>query len=224
MSRAAIIAAMSDELKPLVRGWRKETRGSVVLWRRSHGDGEWIAACAGAGVGAATRALAAVEKEGPLDLVFSVGWAGALRKEFAAGQAYRVSGVVDAATGERFPTAAEGACWLVTSPRVADREEKQRLASATGAGLVDMEAAGIARLAGMRGIPFYCVKGVSDGFAEALPDLNRFIATDGKVRRGRLVLFALLRPWLWPALTRLAENSRKAAQGLKDSLLEILDP
>ena len=35
--------------------------------------------------------------------------------------------------------------------------------SAYNAALVDMEAAAVARLAAMRGIPFYCIKGVSDG-------------------------------------------------------------
>ena len=40
--------------------------------------------------------------------------------------------------------------------------KNNRLASTYKAALVDMEAAGIARLAAMRGIPFYCIKGVSD--------------------------------------------------------------
>jgi len=46
----------------------------------------------------------------------------------------------------------------VTSSRVAGAGEKKRLAATYEAALVDMEAAGVARLAKMRGIPFYCVK------------------------------------------------------------------
>ena len=64
--------------------------------------------------------------------------------------------------------------WLATSPTVADEPEKRRLASTYNAALVDMEAAAIARLAAMRGIPFYCIKGVSDALADHLPDFNRF--------------------------------------------------
>jgi adenosylhomocysteine nucleosidase len=36
------------------------------------------------------------------------------------------------------------------------------------AGLVDMEAAGVARLARCAAFPFYCIKGVSDGYSDQL--------------------------------------------------------
>ncbi len=50
MTRIAIISALPNELKPLVRGWRHERRGDVDLWHRDHGAGEWVAACAGIGI------------------------------------------------------------------------------------------------------------------------------------------------------------------------------
>ena len=112
---------------------------------------------------------------------------------------------------------------LATSPRVADEAEKRRLAATYKAALVDMEAAAIARLAAMRGIPFYCIKGVSDGFDEKLPDLNRFLTPDGRFQTVRFALYALIRPWYWPALVRMGENSRKASQSIAKSLLELLD-
>jgi adenosylhomocysteine nucleosidase len=224
MTRIAIIAAMAGELKPLVRGWQHESRNGVDLWRISHDQVEWIAACAGAGVQAATRAFAEAEKYGPVTSVISTGWAGALSEEYKPGQAYRVSEVVDARTGERFRAVAGAAeCSLVTSATVAGQAEKQRLAAAYGAGLVDMEASAIARLAAMRGIPFYCCKGVSDGFTDRLPDFNGFIAENGKFQLARFIVYVLLRPQHWPALVRMGENSRKAAQDLRQSLLEILD-
>jgi nucleoside phosphorylase len=295
----AIIAAMAGELKPLVRGWAHERRDGVELWRWKFDEGEWVAACGGAGVQAATLAFAEIEREGAPDLVISAGWAGALGEEFAVGQAYWVSGVIDARTGERFvaeaashpsdknkdvarvghpaadsvdfpprsqnrdlghPVAdsvdflprsrnpdplrqAQGrlstgsgralghpdslfdqrGLWLVTSPIVADRAEKKRLAAAYKAELVDMEAAGVARLALMRGIPFYCFKGVSDGFNDRLPDFNRFIRADGRFDLTRMVLFSILRPWYWPSLMRMGENSRKASQRMRESLLDFLD-
>jgi len=83
MTRIAIIAAMPAELKQLVRGWQHERRNSVHLWRWRSDENEWIAACAGAGVDAATRAFAEAEKSGPIDEVISTGWAGALREEFS---------------------------------------------------------------------------------------------------------------------------------------------
>ena len=86
-----------------------------------------------------------------------------------------------------------------------------------------MEAAAIARLAAMRGIPFQCIKGVSDGFSDNLPDFDRFISPQGQFQLARFVLFVIPRPWLWPALIRMGENSKKAAQAITDALLENLD-
>jgi adenosylhomocysteine nucleosidase len=225
MTRVAIIAAMPAELKPLVRGWQHERRGRVDLWRTRRADAEWVAACAGMGQEAATRAFAEVEKDGRIDRVISTGWAGALRRELQTGSAYRAAGVIDLKTGERFaePGWTSEDPWLVTSPRVVDQKEKEILSINYYAGLVDMEAAAIARLAAMRGIPFACIKGVSDGFTDDLLDFNRFISPDGQFQTARLLLFVLPRPWHWPALVRMGENSRKASQAIREFLLENLD-
>jgi nucleoside phosphorylase len=300
MIRAAIIAAMAGELKPLVRGWHHETRNRVDLWRWRFDTGEWIAACAGAGQNAATRALAEVERDGPVATVISIGWAGALSEAYERGHAYRVSSVVDTLTGERFRAArisgsleaqppipalegygfsraektppkgaasaaeerlaerratppglkpqnisasAEGTAeavpfqnqpasmsalpneiWLATSPKVADAAEKHRLAAAYRAGLVDMEAAAIARLAAMRGIGFHCIKGVSDGLTDRLPDFNRFLTPEGRFQLTRFTLFALFHPGHWPALKQMGENSKKASVNMAESVLDLLDP
>ena len=224
MTRLAIIAAMPGELKPLVVDWPHSIRNGIHFWAQRTEDEEWIAACAGAGQAAATRAFAAIEDGGPIDLVFSIGWAGALRAEIAPGAAHNVAGVIDTRTGERFHCeAGAGNLWLATSPRVANRAEKLRLAAAYDAALVDMEAAAIARLAAMRAIPFYCVKGVSDGLRDRLPDFNAFLTADGRFRLGRFALFSLLRPWYWPALLRMGENSRRASQSIVESLRDFLE-
>ncbi len=230
-SRIAIIAAMPGELKPFLdsqakEGWIHERSGSVHVWRLIWplDQIEWVAACAGAGQDAASRAFAAAEAAGPLSSVISVGWAGALSDACATGRAYAASGVIDARTGERYrPALWSEERWLVTSPIVANEAEKQRLSATYSAALVDMEAAAIARLAGQRGIPFYCFKAVSDGFTDKLPDFNRFISASGQFQTAGFVLFALLRPWLWPRLVRMGENSRKAAAALAACLLDFLD-
>ncbi len=197
-------------------------RNGVHLW--AHRDENlWVAACAGAGQSAATRAFAAIEEDAPIDLVFSIGWAGALRADLAPGTAHNLAGVIDARTGERFKCdAGAGALWLATSPIVANEAEKLRLAATYNAALVDMEAAAIARLAQMRGIPFYCIKGVSDPLDAKLPDFNRFIAPNGQFRTAQFTLYALFRPWHWPALIQMGENSSKASQSIAESLSEFL--
>ncbi len=225
MIRTALIAAMPGELKPLVSGWHHERRNRVDLWHWRFDTGQWVAACAGAGQNAATRALAEVEKDGPVASVVSIGWAGALSETCARGQAYRVSGVIDTLTGERFRTAPGPAdLWLATSPKVADAAEKQRLAAAYRAGLVDMEAAAIARLAAMRGIGFHCVKGISDGLTDRLPDFNRFLTSEGRFQLAGFTLFALFHPGYWSALRQMGENSKKASLSMAESVLDLLDP
>ncbi|HEY1803651.1 MAG TPA: hypothetical protein VGG45_04155 [Terracidiphilus sp.] len=228
MIRVAIIAAFPGELKPLVRDWPHSTRDGTHFWAQRGGknewDEEWIAACAGAGQSAATRAFAAIEEGGPIDLVFNIGWAGALRAEISAGTAHNVAGVVDVRTGERFNCdAGAGKLWLATSPVVADETEKGRLASAYSAALVDMEAAAVARLAAMRGIPFYSIKGVSDALTDHLPDFNRFLSPGGQLNLASLVLFSLFRPWYWPSLIRMGENSRRASQSIAELFHDFLD-
>ncbi|HZB87898.1 MAG TPA: nucleoside phosphorylase [Terracidiphilus sp.] len=222
MTRTAIIAALPGELKHIVPGWQKSTQDGVQLW--AHRDENlWVAACAGAGQSAATRAFAAIEKDAPIDLVFSIGWAGALRADIAAGTAHNLAGVIDARTGERFKCdAGAGALWLATSPIVANEAEKRRLAQTYNATLVDMEAAALGRLAQMRGIPFYCLKGISDPLHAKLPDFNPFIAPNGQFRTLPFTLYALFRPWYWPALIKMGENSSKASQSIAESLSEFL--
>jgi len=219
MTRVAILSAFPGELKPFVQGWPHSTRGGVHFWAQRNEEEEWIAACAGAGQAAATRAFAALEDGGPIDLVFSVGWAGALRAELAAGSAHNVAGVIDVRTGERIRCdAGAGDLWLATSDRVADEKEKRRMAATYNAALVDMEAAAVARLAAMRGIPFYAIKGISDSVNARLPDLNRFLSPSGQLQMGRLILYVLPRPWHWPALIEMGENSKKAARSIAETL------
>jgi adenosylhomocysteine nucleosidase len=223
MTRTAIIAAFAGELKPIVRGWKHERCNGVDTW--SHRDDNlYVAACAGAGQAAATRAFAAIEESAPIDLVFSVGWAGALTPDLMPGTAHNVAGVIDSRTGERFRCdAGAGPLWLVTHSRVANPSDKLRLASTCSAALVDMEAAAIGRLAAMRGIPFYCIKGISDGLTANLPDFNHFLSPTGQLELPRLVLFALFRPTYWHVLIQMGENGRKASQSIAESLHDFLD-
>jgi adenosylhomocysteine nucleosidase len=86
-----------------------------------------------------------------------------------------------------------------------------------------MEAAAVARLASSRNIPFHCVKGVSDGFTDDLPDFNRFLSPQGQLQMSRLLLYVLPRPWIWHGLMRMGENSSKASQNIRNVLLENLD-
>jgi adenosylhomocysteine nucleosidase len=216
--KIGIIAAMPGELKPLVRHVPRlpVVRGSgISLWEWERGNLEVVAVCAGMGAAAARRAFTAAEHTGSLDEVLSVGWAGALAERAKVGECYIPSEVIDAQTGERFELGADGER-CVTTVRVANSMEKQRLAATYGAMLVDMEAATVARLAQMRGIPMRCFKAVSDSAEAQLPDLNPFIDHQGKLKMASFLAAVALRPQSWAALLHLGRNSARAAAALAE--------
>lgn len=212
MSKIAIVAAMASELKPLVRGW--EPRGRSV-WVGRVGGSEAVAAAGGIGAAAARRAVERVCAEGNPDVLVSYGWAGALTCAVKPREACVIREIVEDASGERFSTASADGFRLITLDRVARYGEKRKLAEKHQAVLVDMEAATVARMAAARKIPFYCFKGISDGYADRLPDFNRFLDTErGELKMGSLVAYAALRPLYWRPLWKMGENSGAAASAL----------
>jgi adenosylhomocysteine nucleosidase len=228
--RIGIIAALPGELKPLVKGWQRVTTNTagVKKWRLSRGGDTWIAVCAGMGADAARRAFAAAESDeaaGNLDMAISLGWAGALNAELLPGTAHVPTIVIDALTGEHFSLAkGDRKFRLVTTPHVADAAEKIRLASTyKGAVLVDMEAATLARLCEMHGIPLLCIKGVSDAVGANLPDLNPFIKPAGQMRMTPFLAYIAFKPQYWPSLIHLGRNSARAADAMRDLILKFME-
>lgn len=224
--RIAIIGALPGELKPLVQGWTKApAEQGVRKWIHTQSADVWTAACAGMGADAARRAFAAVELDGPIDVVLSVGWAGAVCEGLEPGQVSVMTILIDAQTGERFHlTQGERVFTLVTTAGVADEREKVRLrATYPGLVAVDMEAATIARLAQMRNIPMVCIKGISDGAKAKLPDLNPFIDSRGQLRIVPFLLHVALRPTYWRSILELGKNSKIAADALSKVVQSFLN-
>ena len=225
MVRVGVLAALPRELEPLVRGWKRvEAPRYVSMWTHVDGDGnQRVAACAGMGANAARRAFAAAEVAGPLDLVLSVGLAGATGVAAQLGQVSCVTEVIDAQTGERFPlTAADRTVRLATVVQTAGVAEKARLAASYGSVLVDMEAATVARLALMRGIPMVCIKAVSDVADTRLPEIDAFVDGEGQLKTLRFVLHLLPRPASWGAVAQLARASKLASAALGNALKQFL--
>jgi adenosylhomocysteine nucleosidase len=224
--RIAIIAALPGELKPLVRGWERvlsPTKG-ISIWLKTAGEDEYIAVCGGMGTAAAIRSFAAAEHIGTLDAVLSVGWAGALDDGLKPGYCYIASEVIDALTGERFSlTNGDRKLRLVTTSRVADGKEKNRLRNSYGAALVDMESSAVARLAHIRSIPVCCFKAVSDGRGVKLPDINPFIDEHGQLRMLPFLGYVALRPQYWGSLIQLGNTSNTAAKALAVTIDKFLE-
>jgi adenosylhomocysteine nucleosidase len=106
---------------------------------------------------------------------------------------------------------------------VLGREARQALQRRTRAVVVDMETATLARLCEEAGVPFACLRAVSDdGNTLLSPALSDALSGE------RVCVFGLLRavlrrPWLVVELMRLARQSRIAAAALAQGLPRLLE-
>jgi nucleoside phosphorylase len=222
MTRVAVIAAMDRELRPLVAGWTKKSFHHAGTGFRYFEHGDCVAVAGGIGCGCSARVARAVIEVFRPRTVISTGLAGGLVPGLRAGTVVHPHVVVDAATGTeygcRLNSIARGGGVLVSSDEVAGPESKDQLAQRFHALVVDMEAAGVAKVAQELGTGFCCVKAVSDEYDDALPPLNRFVGPEGVFRVGRFGVWVALRPWRWPATFRLARNTSRATGALSDWL------
>lgn len=219
MKRIGIIAALSGELKPLVRGWQKRGRN---LWVGRVADCEATAVAEGIGTIAAERGAERMLSEFDAEALVSYGWAGALTCAVKPPTACAISEVVDASGGGHYATKCTRGYRLITLDRVAGPNEKRGLAEKYQSVLVDMEAAAVARIAYARNVPFYCFKGISDGYNDQLPDFSRFIDGAGQLRMAPLLAHAAAHPKYWPSMQRLGKNSRASATALAGLLEECI--
>jgi hypothetical protein len=99
--------------------------------------------------------------------------------------------------------------------------EKQKL-RATGASAVEMEAAGVQERARALGVPFYCVRSVTDLAEETFAnDLNSALREDGHFATMQILRSAMRRPGTrLRELVRLRQRCRIAARTLGDFLAD----
>jgi nucleoside phosphorylase len=175
----------------------------------------------------AIRAVTAAElSSSRLEAVVSTGCCGALVPNLREGQIIVATQVLDTETQERFdctpveaPTDVISGV-LISQKRIAnDSVEKQQLAT-LGAIAVDMEAAAVAARAKRAGLPFSCIKVISDRLDESFGlDLNQMRSIEGRIARGKIVLYALTHPKLVPELVRLKRRIDDASRTLGDFLV-----
>ncbi len=194
------------------------------LMLAANGAGPQLAARA---VEVAIRAFPAVElSSSKLEAVVSTGFCGALDPGLRESQIVLGTSVIGPGE-EAFPcetvhAAPEGFATgaVFSQNRIAnDAAEKQRLAG-SGAIAVDMEAAGIAARTKRAGLPFYCIKCVSDRADESFGfDLNKMRTTEGRIARGKIISYTLAHPKLLAQLFQLKRRSENTAKALGDFLV-----
>jgi len=230
------VAAEAAELKPLaerLEGLRKLSWPIAYAYEGIADGRRLILAANGAGPNLAAkatevaiRAVTGAElSSSRLEAVVSTGYAGGLDPALQLGDLVIASQVLDFATGEHFPcgdVAGEATRGVVLSQdRIAnDAREKQQLYVRTAACAVEMESSGVAARAKRAGLPFYCIKVISDTATESFAlDLNRMRTEQGKVSRGKIMIYALGHPILVPGLLRLKRRTETSAQGLGEFLV-----
>jgi adenosylhomocysteine nucleosidase len=222
MTRVAIIAALESELQPLVKAWKRSTLsvdGKAVTCHESEGA---IAVAGGIGSRRAEAVAKAVVEAFRPQVLVSAGLAGALIPTLKVGAVVLPNVIVDAETGVEYRCDVGGDVIgggiLVTAQEVAAAESKRRLVDRFHALTVDMEAAGVARVAQQKGAGFRCVKAISDEADFVMPPLSRFVAVDGQFERGKFIRWLALRPQHWAKTIALGRNSARASRALCDWL------
>jgi adenosylhomocysteine nucleosidase len=167
-------------------------------------------------------------------LILYAGFAGGLTEALHVGDIVLAEEVLDA-NGNRWPTTwpekpLEGR-WtpmlhrgrLLTVDRmIASPEDKRRLGVLHGADAVEMESALIAARCTHAGIPFGCIRAISDEVTTPLSPHLASLLSGGAVSPWRLMAALARYPGLVPELMRLARDTRRAAEQLGLALGELL--
>jgi adenosylhomocysteine nucleosidase len=226
MSKIAIIAAMEREIAPLVRGWQRGTLSSgerkFVIFDRD----QVVAVVSGIGCKNAELAARAVVAQHRPTLLISAGLAGGLIRSLKVANVFTPNVVVDAVDGAEYRCAADpnhvSGGVLVTAREIAGVEAKKELVNRFHGLVVDMEAAGVARVAQQEQIGFRCVKAISDEADFLMPPMKKFLNPAGDFQSGKFAWWAALRPWQWARVAALAQNSKRAISALSDRLQKDL--
>ncbi len=166
-------------------------------------------------------------------LVLSAGYSGGLCSALKVGDLVLATEAIDA-DGRSWPATWPGdlpADWqlpmtrgrvLTTPYLVTDPAEKRRLGEEHQALAVDMESAVAARICKQHGIPYGCLRAVSDDWDTPLSPALAGIAPGGRVSWRRLLLALVRLPRLMGELLRLAKQTKAATRRLGLGLGELL--
>jgi adenosylhomocysteine nucleosidase len=219
------VAAMTLELKPwLGRCGAVEKLPWPLAFARSAqwNDAALYAVANGPGPGLASEALrVAMEKAGPFDLLISVGLCGALDTELPLDSICTADAVGDGESAwPANPIAGAQVRRLLSIDRfLGDPAEKQKWAG-RGFGIVEMEAASIARFAAENRVAFCAAKVVSDRADESFAiDFNEYRDASGRFSNTRIALAAAAHPVRYgPDLYRMASRGPAASEILGEFL------
>jgi len=239
-----VLFALRREAVPFLREFRPQERcAGAPCWARFCGPAWLTVLVLETGVGAqpTESALNWLLSQPVLEkvpyrpqLVLSAGFAGALQEGPQVGDIFLATEVVDG-DGTRWPTTWPGDLpageWrpplhrgrFLSLPRlIGNPDEKRRLGQQHDAVAVDMESSLVARLCSQHGVPFGCVRAISDRHDQALSPRLEGLLSAGRASPWRLASAVLRAPGVVPELWRLARQTKVAARQLGTALGELL--
>jgi adenosylhomocysteine nucleosidase len=188
-----------------------------------------ILAANGAGPHRAAEAAEAAHSKMPaatIAAVVSTGFCGALDPQLKVGDIFVATSIQ--VGGELQPVSAPqcnrahytGA--LVSMDRVAQTTEEKRDLCSAGARTVEMEAAGVLSRVREWGMPFYCIRSVTDLAHESFHiDFNAVRTPDGRFSTPRILAAAIASPiTIAPELIELRRRCATAAQSLGEFIAD----
>jgi adenosylhomocysteine nucleosidase len=223
--RVGILAALPDELQPVVRRLRLRRRLDIATGQFAGHD--ILAVVGGVGPEAAERGTRRLIEAG-CEVLLSIGFAGGLDPSLRVADVVTLNAVVTPAdvTHTTRPAARlRGVRGVTLGAPLGSVAAKGALHAATGAAVVDMETAALADLADHHQVPWIGLRAVSDTAADELPAVVvRNIRPDlGRVLVAPLVARAVIDPRLWWPLLRLAVRSTRAGQALAEAVAATLE-
>jgi len=199
---------------PLATGWARRCR---------LGGGEALLAANGAGRTRAAAAADAACRVFPPDAVVSTGFCGALDPALDVASVLAAERILgDGGDFAALPPAGCPAGPIYTLDRVAQTAAEKAALRKSGAVAVEMEAAGVAAEARKRGLPFFCVRAVTDLAGESFAnDFNAALRSDGHFDTMRILSGTFSHPMARiPELLRLRNRCARAARTLGDFLAD----
>jgi adenosylhomocysteine nucleosidase len=224
MMRLLFVASDSMEYPGILA--RAKACGPAAVaadWARAGrlGSHDILLVANGAGPKRAAAAVDAALRKFTADAVVSTGFCGALDPALQIADV--VIGTSIAAGAHRFPAAPipgpGGNTGVICSiDHVAQTAEEKRQLRESGASAVEMEAAGVAARTQAHGLPFYCVRAVTDLAGETMAnDFNSALRPDGHFDTMIILRGVLRHPFArGPELLRLRERCARAARILGD--------
>jgi nucleoside phosphorylase len=188
-----------------------------------------VLAANGAGPRLAAAALNAARSgmpDGSIDGVVSTGFCGGLDPELKVGDVFVANCIQVGSDLAAVQVPHSGRKYaggtLVSIDRVAQTAEEKRDLRSSGASVVEMEAAGLLPRVREWGIPFYCIRSVTDLANETFRlDFNGVRDSDGRFSTPRILAAAIQRPLtVGPELMELRNRCVIAARSLGEFIAD----